>query len=69
MISETQIKWFFENMKKRSVLPEKSEIFNWKIEENIILIRYSVNEKNFSYKISKESILTFLREWKLNQII
>lgn len=69
MITETQIKWFFDNMKKRSVIPEISEFITFRIDDNNVLIRYSVSNRNSSYKTSKESILTFLRDWKLNQII
>lgn len=69
MITDIQIKWFFDNMKKRSVIPEISEFLTFRIDDNDVMIRYSVNGRNFSYKTQKESILTFLRDWKLNQII
>ncbi len=72
MINENQIRWFFQNMKDRGVLPLKADLYYWTSEsdksENIYF-RYYVGEKTFGYKIPKTSVLTFLRDWKLNQII
>ncbi len=69
MINEDQIKWFFQNMKDRGVLPQKAEFYSSKIESENILFRYKIGEKTFGYKIPKTSVLTFLRDWKLKQIL
>jgi hypothetical protein len=69
MISEDQVKWFFQNMKDRGVLPNMAELYNWSFEPENVYFRYHVGEKTFGYKIPKNSVLTFLRDWKLNQII
>ncbi len=68
-ISEKQIKWFFNNMKDRKILPQIAELYSWSIETENIQFRYQVGEKIFGYKMSKSSVLIFLREWKLNQIL
>ncbi len=73
MINEDQIKWFFQNMKDRGVLPQKADLYFWSFDnegrgENIYF-RYYVGEKTFGYKIQKTSVLTFLRDWKLKQIL
>jgi hypothetical protein len=66
-ISEKQIKWFFNNMKDRKILPQIAELYNWSIEPENIQFRYQVGGKTFGYKMCKSSVLIFLREWKLNQ--
>jgi hypothetical protein len=66
---ENEVNWFFENMKVRGVLPQSAELYNWSIEKENVYFRYQVYNKTFGYRISKGSILIFLRDWKLNQII
>jgi hypothetical protein len=73
MINDEQVKWFFQNMKERGVLPKKADLYYWtfdeKAEDENVYFRYYVAEKTFGYKMSITSILRFLRDWKLKQII
>jgi len=68
-MNEDQIKWFFQNMKDRGVLPQRSQFYSFSIESEYVYLRYQIVEKTFGYKIEKKSILTFLRDWKLKQIL
>lgn len=68
-MNEDQIKWFFQNMKDRGVLPQRSQFYSFSIESEYVYLRYQIVERTFGYKIEKKSILTFLRDWKLKQIL
>jgi hypothetical protein len=66
---ENEVNWFFENMKVRGVLPQVSELCSWSFDKENVYFRYQVYNKTFGYRIAKSSVLIFLRDWKLNQII
>jgi hypothetical protein len=72
MITEDNVKWFFNNMKERKVLPQKADLYFWSLDnewrgENIYF-RYRVGEKNFGYKISKSFFISHIRNLKLNDL-
>lgn len=69
MISEQLVKSFFENMKMRGVIADVSEYSYFNLIEEKVCIWYSVAGRTSRYKVPKEYILEFLRDWKLKQII
>jgi hypothetical protein len=74
-ITEDNVKWFFQNMKDRGSLPQSADLYFWSFDDEVrgenIYFRYYVggDKKTFGYKIPIESVIEFIREWKLKQII
>jgi hypothetical protein len=72
MITEDNVKWFFNNMKERKVLPQKADLYFWSFDDECrdenIYFRYYVAEKTFGYKISKSFFISHLRNLKLNDL-